>query len=118
MPLTAKERLEKQGSYEKAKILEYWQNMPYSLKVAHARTLVRDFYDNPDVPSCHISVGGLDSITLTLFIRSLGYTADEVPAISDEETVNTDTRSSARKWRQTSSCCRNLPPGRARSGTR
>ena len=82
MPLTAKERLEKQGSYEKAKILEYWQNMPYSLKVAHARTLVRDFYDNPDVPSCHISVGGLDSITLTLFIRSLGYTADEVPAIS------------------------------------
>lgn len=82
MALSAKEQLEKSGAYERTRILEYWQNMPYELKVAHARDLVRDFYNNPEVPNCHISVGGLDSITLTVFIRSLGYTADEVPAIS------------------------------------
>lgn len=80
--LTAKEQLEKLGAYEKARVLEYWQAMPYELKVAHARELVRDFYNNPDVNGCCISVGGLDSITLTLFIRSLGYSAEEIPAVS------------------------------------
>lgn len=61
----------------------YWQKMPYELKVKHAANLVHDFYNNPEIGgNTYISVGGLDSIVLTLFIRSLGYTQEDVPAMS------------------------------------
>lgn len=60
------------------------QTLDYQHKVWHAEDLVHDFYQNNwlEDRNCHISVGGLDSITLTMFIRSLGFGADRVPAIS------------------------------------
>lgn len=60
------------------------QTLDYQHKVWHAEDLVHDFYQNNwlEDRNCHISVGGLDSITLLHFIRSLGYDADRVPAIS------------------------------------
>ena len=80
---TAKEFLESKGCYERAKTLEYWQTVPYKHKVAHAKKLVYDFYGHPEVQgNCCISVGGLDSITLTLMIRSMGFTAEQIPAVS------------------------------------
>lgn len=55
------------------------QSLPYEAKLAHARRLVREFYDQMG-GMCYVAVGGLDSITLLLFIRSLGY--DDIPAVS------------------------------------
>ena len=57
------------------------QEQPYYLKVMHAETRVREFIRDCGEHHCnyHVSVGGLDSITLLLFIRSLGF---DPPAIS------------------------------------
>lgn len=54
----------------------------YSFKKRYAAIRVREFIQECDRRelNCHVSVGGLDSITLLLFIRSLGYT--DIPAIS------------------------------------
>lgn len=61
--------------------MQYMQNLPYEIKVARAKIRVREF-----IETCasmgyetHVSVGGLDSITLLCFIRSLGY---DIPAVS------------------------------------
>lgn len=53
------------------------QTLPYAAKVNHAEQRAREFYETVD--NCHVSVGGLDSITLLLFLRSIGI---NVPAIS------------------------------------
>lgn len=60
------------------------QRLPYKLKVALAEKRVREFVTECAIRGLdtHISVGGLDSITLLCFIRSLGYTSKEIPAIS------------------------------------
>lgn len=57
------------------------QNLPYEVKVEKAALRVREFITEMDKRYCnaHVSVGGLDSITLLLFIRKLGY---DIPAIS------------------------------------
>ena len=57
------------------------QNLPYEVKVEKAALRVREFIAEMDKRYCnaHVSVGGLDSITLLLFIRKLGY---DIPAIS------------------------------------
>ena len=57
------------------------QNLPYEIKVKRAAIRVREFIEKCDELgyNTHISVGGLDSITLLYFIRSLGY---DIPAIS------------------------------------
>ena len=63
---------------------EYRQkfSLPYSQKVAHAEIRAWQFYEeitgrfNANV---HVSVGGLDSITLLCFLRSIGI---KVPAVS------------------------------------
>ncbi len=58
------------------------QSLPYEAKIAHAQKRAWEFYDtitgkyNAD---CHVSVGGLDSITLLVFLRHIGI---DVPAIS------------------------------------
>lgn len=80
---TAREQLESKNCYERAKMLEYWQEQSYEHKVAHAKKLIYDFYNHPEINGkCCISVGGLDSITLTLLIRSMGYDAETIPAVS------------------------------------
>ena len=57
------------------------QNLPYEIKIKRAAIRVREFIEKCDELgyNTHISVGGLDSITLLYFIRSLGY---DIPAIS------------------------------------
>lgn len=60
------------------------QRLPYEVKVKRAEQRVHEFYQeivDTRGKNVHISVGGLDSLTLLYFIRSLGYSEDEVPAI-------------------------------------
>lgn len=77
------ERAERENTAYKIEQFNIMQKLPYEAKLSHAACRIREFYNeiwsryNANV---HISVGGLDSITLLLFIRSLGY--DEIPAIS------------------------------------
>lgn len=87
------------------------QAMPYAAKIRYAEMQARDFYNDchrlyvdsknhivhferqEDLWEAldngkafplqnHISVGGLDSITLLCFLRNLGYSAEEIPAVS------------------------------------
>ena len=60
------------------------QMLPYGVKVRMAERRIRDFYQEAlqRDKNCHVSVGGLDSITLACFIRSLGYTEEQIPFIS------------------------------------
>lgn len=57
------------------------QSLPYAQKVMHAKRRAWEFYDKitGEGMECHVSVGGLDSITLLVFLRSIGI---DVPAIS------------------------------------
>lgn len=57
------------------------QKESYEFKVLYARIRAWEFYNHPEINgSCYIAVGGLDSITLLLFLRSIGL--EDVPAIS------------------------------------
>ena len=50
------------------------QTWPYEAKVRHARRMVENFYAeicNVQERNVHVSVGGLDSITLFIFIRDV-----------------------------------------------
>lgn len=52
----------------------------YEFKVRYAEIRAWEFYKHPEIGgSCYVAVGGLDSITLLLFLRSIGI---DVPAIS------------------------------------
>jgi len=53
------------------------QGLPYEAKLIHAERVAREFRDHVD--DAHVSVGGLDSITLLIWLRSIGI---DVPAIS------------------------------------
>lgn len=57
------------------------QNLPYDVKVRRAEQRAIEFQTEMDKRgyNCHVSVGGLDSITLLVFLRSIGI---DVPAIS------------------------------------
>lgn len=57
------------------------QSLPYKAKVAHAEKKAWEFYDTITGRgnNVHVSVGGLDSITLLVFLRSIGINA---PAVS------------------------------------
>lgn len=57
------------------------QKMPYSFKVKYAKARAREFVQMCDEhgKEYHVSVGGLDSITLLIFLRSIGINC---PAIS------------------------------------
>lgn len=59
------------------------QTWPYEAKVRHARRMVDNFYGeicNVQERNVHVSVGGLDSITLLIFIRDVCHL--DVPGIS------------------------------------
>lgn len=60
------------------------QSAPYKVKVLMAKQRIREFYKECQKRDleCHVSVGGLDSIVLGSLIRSMGYTAEEIPFIS------------------------------------
>lgn len=57
------------------------QNLPYDVKVRRAEFRVREFIQELDRRgmNAHVSVGGLDSIVLLMFLRSRGI---DVPAVS------------------------------------
>ncbi len=57
------------------------QEMPYSEKLERQKGIAREFYRTVtgEGGNCHVSVGGLDSITLYIWLRSIGI---DVPAIS------------------------------------
>lgn len=55
------------------------QSLPYEAKLSHAKRVAREFIYDPRTENAHISVGGLDSITLLLFLRSIHI---DVPAVS------------------------------------
>ena len=67
----------KQDEYNIA-VFKQKQSLPYEAKVRHAEIRAKEFYDKLN-GQCHVSVGGLDSITLLLFLKSIGI---NVPAIS------------------------------------
>lgn len=71
-----KEFIEEQKSKANAFMIK--QQLPYQQKIILAKKRAWEFYEKLD-GNCFISVGGLDSITLLLFLRSIGI---NVPAIS------------------------------------
>ena len=66
---------------EKIASFKVKQKLPYEFKVNYATTRAWEFYDECGRRglNCHVSVGGLDSITLLLFLRSIGI---HVPGVS------------------------------------
>ena len=56
------------------------QQQDYAFKVRYAEIRAQEFYNHPEVEgNCYVAVGGLDSITLLQFLRSIGI---NVPAVS------------------------------------
>lgn len=66
---------------EKIAAFRVKQQQPYEFKLAYAQARAWEFYNECGKRglNCHVSVGGLDSITLLLFLREIGI---DVPAIS------------------------------------
>lgn len=68
--------------------MEMWefnqkQSLPYSAKITHAIARAKEFYDEITInrnANVHVSVGGLDSITLLLFLRK--YIDQDIKAVS------------------------------------
>lgn len=58
---------------KKTKDFRAKQKMDYGFKKEYAAKRAWEFYNHPDVAGqCYVAVGGLDSITLFLFLRSIG----------------------------------------------
>lgn len=75
------ERNKRLGVDEKVAAFMVKQKLPYEAKVAYAELRAREFQAECEKRglNTHVSVGGLDSITLLVFLRSIGI---DVPAIS------------------------------------
>lgn len=75
------ERMERENTKEKIAAFMVKQQLPYEIKVRHAQIRAREFADECDRRGLnyHVSVGGLDSITLLIFLRSIGINC---PAVS------------------------------------
>ena len=75
------ERRKRLHTDEKVAAFMVKQKLPYELKVQHAKIRAKEFVAECGVRNLnfHVSVGGLDSITLLLFLRSIHINA---PAVS------------------------------------
>lgn len=75
------ERKEAENTDQKIASFIVKQKQDYQFKTRYAEIRAREFYSEccKRGLECHVSVGGLDSITLLLFLRSIGI---NVPAIS------------------------------------
>lgn len=75
------ERMERNDSRKKIADFMVKEQQPYEFKVKYAEIRAREFVSECDSRGLnyHVSVGGLDSITLFLFLRSIGINA---PGIS------------------------------------
>lgn len=78
---TVQEIMAENDSERKMKEFMARQEWPYETKVAFAKSRAYEFLDMAAMnhKNVHVSVGGLDSITLLVFLRSIGI---DVPAIS------------------------------------
>ena len=74
------EEWKKEKKYKKARMIAM-QALPYEVKIKRAELRAREYVEKLDDMglSAHVSVGGLDSIVLLLFLRSIGI---NIPAIS------------------------------------
>lgn len=74
------ERMEENDTKRKVANFQAWQKEDYEFKRAFAEEAAWRFFEDPEINgNCYVAVGGLDSITLLLFLRSIGI---DVPAIS------------------------------------
>lgn len=74
------ERAKENNSDQKVASFIVKQKQPYSFKRRYAAIRAREFYNHPEIAgNCYVAVVGLDSITLYLFLRSIGI---DVPAVS------------------------------------
>lgn len=74
---------EKNAEYNRAVFLQK-QKLPYRAKVTHAKARALEFYTEivgNRGRNVHVSVGGLDSITLLIFLRDVCHLPD-IPAVS------------------------------------
>lgn len=79
---TVKQQMEERNAEHNIAMFRQLQQMPHEYKVYHAEEVIENFLADAreEGLNCHISVGGLDSITLMYFVRSLGH--DDIPCIS------------------------------------
>lgn len=75
------ERMERIDAKTKIASFMVKEKQDYAFKKHYAEVRIREFIQECDERglNCHVSVGGLDSITLFLFIQSLGF---DIPGIS------------------------------------
>lgn len=74
------EQMKENQSERKIADFRVKQQQDYSFKKAYAITRIWEFYNHPEISgNCYVAVGGLDSITLFLLIRSLGI---HIPGVS------------------------------------
>lgn len=75
------ERMQEENTAENIELFRQYMLLPYEAKKNHAEVRAREFVNDcaREGLNYHVSVGGLDSITLLLFLRSIGIDA---PAIS------------------------------------
>lgn len=75
------ERMKIDHTDEKIATFIVKQKLPYDAKINYAYTRAWEFFNECGKRglNCHVSIGGLDSITLLLFLRSIGI---DVPAVS------------------------------------
>ena len=78
--------MDENNSYQKTKDFMHKQQWPYSLKKSYAEKVAWAFYEHPDISgNAYVAVGGLDSITLFVFLRSIGINVPAVSASSLED---------------------------------
>ena len=74
------ERMAESGAEEKKQQFMRLRKLPYDEKVRYAEEIAYSFLEAPEISGrAYVAVGGLDSITLLLFLRKIGI---DVPAIS------------------------------------
>ena len=74
------ERMKENDSEHKIAMFKVKQQQDYSFKKKYARIRAWEFYNHPEIDGmAYVAVGGLASITLHVFLRSIGI---DVPAIS------------------------------------
>ena len=63
------------------------QNLQYESKIEYAEMVAFEFYDKMQAQgkNCHVSVGGLDSITLYLFLQKIGINVKAISVSSLED---------------------------------
>lgn len=85
------ERYKRLGVDKKIADFRVKQKQSYDFKVLYAETRAREFVEECDRRGLnyHVSVGGLDSITLLLFLRSIGIDAHpiSVSALEDKSII-------------------------------